>query len=274
VLANDTDADGDSLTAVLVAGPSHGTLTLNADGSYSYKPDADYHGPDSFTYKANDGTADSGSNAKVSIDVTAVDDPPTAVDDAATVAQDARATTIDALANDSDVDGGTKTIAATTHARHGTVATTNAGADLTYTPNPGYCNTRPRDTPDTFSYTLNGGSQATVSITVTCAARLAIGHPTTTVTPRGTEIRLTCLRARCAGTLTLKPTNFNTPLQPAKANPPTRFDLAAGTTRTLRVQIPAASRARLAARHTAVVRATAHLTRGPTTTRLITLTTR
>ena len=59
VLANDTDVDGDALTAVLVSGPAHGSLTLNADGSFTYTPSANYNGPDSFTYKANDGQADS-----------------------------------------------------------------------------------------------------------------------------------------------------------------------------------------------------------------------
>jgi VCBS repeat-containing protein len=59
VLANDTDANLDPLTAVLVTGPSHGTLTLNSDGSFTYVPDADWTGTDSFTYTANDGTVDS-----------------------------------------------------------------------------------------------------------------------------------------------------------------------------------------------------------------------
>ena len=40
-------------------GPAHGTLTLNANGSFTYTPDANYNGTDSFTYQANDGTADS-----------------------------------------------------------------------------------------------------------------------------------------------------------------------------------------------------------------------
>src|SRR5262249_62013629 len=58
VLANDTDANGDALTAVLVSGPAHGTLTLNANGSFTYTPAAGYAGADSFTYKANDGQLD------------------------------------------------------------------------------------------------------------------------------------------------------------------------------------------------------------------------
>src|SRR5207249_8163326 len=60
VLANDTDADRDTLTAVLVSGPSHGTLTLNADGSLVYMPALNFNGTDSFTYKASDGQAQSG----------------------------------------------------------------------------------------------------------------------------------------------------------------------------------------------------------------------
>lgn len=49
VLANDTDSDGDPLTAVLVTGPLHGTLTLNADGSFTYTPSANFNGLDAFT---------------------------------------------------------------------------------------------------------------------------------------------------------------------------------------------------------------------------------
>src|SRR5205814_983214 len=59
VLANDVDVDGDRLTAVLVSGPAHGTLTLNPDGSFTYTPAAGFTGIDTFTYRANDGTADS-----------------------------------------------------------------------------------------------------------------------------------------------------------------------------------------------------------------------
>jgi PKD repeat protein len=56
VLSNDTDANGDSLTAALVNDVTNGTLALNADGSFSYTPVAGFTGDASFTYKAYDGT--------------------------------------------------------------------------------------------------------------------------------------------------------------------------------------------------------------------------
>jgi VCBS repeat-containing protein len=106
VLSNDTDVEGSALSAVLVSGPSHGTLTLNGDGSFSYVPAADYHGADSFSYKADDG-ADSSAVATVSITVDAVNDAPVAGDDTYTTVEDT-ALTISApgvLGNDTDVDG-------------------------------------------------------------------------------------------------------------------------------------------------------------------------
>ena len=79
MLANDTDADGDTLTAAVVANVTHGSLTLNLDGSFTYTPSAGYSGPDSFTYRANDGT-DNSNTVTVSITVTvvAVNHPPVA----------------------------------------------------------------------------------------------------------------------------------------------------------------------------------------------------
>ena len=55
VLANDSDADQDHLTAVLVEGPSRGTLTLNADGSFTYTPNANVSGVDTFRYRRTTG---------------------------------------------------------------------------------------------------------------------------------------------------------------------------------------------------------------------------
>jgi hypothetical protein len=57
VLGNDTDADGDPLTASLVSSAANGTLTLNADGSFGYAPNAGFSGTDGFTYTAHDGEA-------------------------------------------------------------------------------------------------------------------------------------------------------------------------------------------------------------------------
>ena len=70
VLSNDTDADSAALTAKLVDDVQHGTLVLNSNGSFSYTPNNGYAGPDSFTYKANDGLID-GDTATVSLTVTA-----------------------------------------------------------------------------------------------------------------------------------------------------------------------------------------------------------
>ena len=74
VLGNDTDVEGDTLTAGLVSGPVHGTLTLYADGSFTYTPDAGWLGTDSFTYAASDGTANS-NPATVTLTVTAAPAP-------------------------------------------------------------------------------------------------------------------------------------------------------------------------------------------------------
>ena len=74
------------------------------------------------------------------------------------------------MANDTDPDGGPKTIASATQPAHGTVAVAPDNLSLTYTPNPGYCNSNPPASTDDFTYTLNGGSTATVAVTVSCAA--------------------------------------------------------------------------------------------------------
>ena len=77
VLGDDTDRNGDPLTATLESRPQHGTLDLEADGSFTYTPDADFNGSDSFSYRASDGGLES-DPATVTIAVSAVDDPPPA----------------------------------------------------------------------------------------------------------------------------------------------------------------------------------------------------
>jgi hypothetical protein len=69
VLANDTDADGDSLTAILTSSPVNGFLGLQSDGAFSYTPQAGFYGTDSFSYQAHDGATVS-NDAIVTITVT------------------------------------------------------------------------------------------------------------------------------------------------------------------------------------------------------------
>lgn len=76
LLANDSDEDNDTLTVVAVPdSATHGTLTWSSDGSFTYTPEADYHGSDSFRYVASDGNEDD--TATVTLTVTAVNDTPT-----------------------------------------------------------------------------------------------------------------------------------------------------------------------------------------------------
>ncbi|MGA7178783.1 MAG: DUF2341 domain-containing protein [Thiobacillaceae bacterium] len=78
VVANDSDVDSTLLTVALVSGPSHASaFTLNKDGTFSYTPNANFNGTDSFTYVVNDGSADS-NVATATITVNAVNDAPMA----------------------------------------------------------------------------------------------------------------------------------------------------------------------------------------------------
>jgi VCBS repeat-containing protein len=75
VLQGDSDPDGDALTAVNASTPANGTVTLNLNGSFTYTPAANFHGTDSFTYQASDGSLTS-TAATVTITVAAVNDAP------------------------------------------------------------------------------------------------------------------------------------------------------------------------------------------------------
>ncbi len=105
VLANDTDVDADPLSAVLGTGPANGVLSLNADGSFTYTPNANFNGVDTFTYRANDGTVNS-ALATVTITVNPVNDTPVANADAYAGNEDTPLVIAAAgvLANDTDVD--------------------------------------------------------------------------------------------------------------------------------------------------------------------------
>ncbi len=79
VLANDSDADGDALGAVLVQGPAHGVLTLEPNGAFTYRGAVDYTGPDAFTYYATDALGATSATVAVTLVVNPMNDNPVAV---------------------------------------------------------------------------------------------------------------------------------------------------------------------------------------------------
>lgn len=108
VLGNDADPDGDPLAASLVTAPANGDLTLNPDGSFSYRPNRDFNGTDSFTYSAVDPSGALSSPATVTFTVTPVNDVPVAIDDHYTMRSLDIVLSVPppgVLANDSDVEG-------------------------------------------------------------------------------------------------------------------------------------------------------------------------
>jgi PKD repeat protein len=168
-----TDVDGDTLTYSIVTQPPYGTLS-GAAPNVTYTPDTNYHGSDSFSYKANDGTVDS-NVAIVSITVTSVNDASVAQDQSVTTDEDtARAITLVAT----DVDGDTLTYSIVTQPSHGTLGGT--APNMTYTPDANYNGL------DSFTFKANDGTVdsnvAIVSMTVTAIndAPVAQDQPVTT----------------------------------------------------------------------------------------------
>src|SRR5439155_1454140 len=149
VLINDSDVDGDTLSAVLVSQPAHGSLTLNSNGSFSYVPEANYNGSDSFTYKANDAQADS-AIATVRVTITGGNDAPVPFNYRTPSASD---TTLNVAApgvliNDSDVDGDTLSAVLVSQPTHGSL-TLNANGSFSYVPAANYNGS------DSFTYKAN-----------------------------------------------------------------------------------------------------------------------
>jgi VCBS repeat-containing protein len=152
VLANDTDANGDALTAILDSDPAHGTLVLGADGSFSYTPDLDFFGLDTFTYHASDGGLSS-APATVTIEVLESNLAPSAADDVYSVVQ-GNPLPVPApgvLANDSDANGDSLTAVLDGTTAHGTL-TLNADGSFTYTPQSGFYGQ------DSFGYRASDGT--------------------------------------------------------------------------------------------------------------------
>ena len=158
---NDTPSgDGGNVWAVATP-PSHGTVTVNPDGSFIYTPTANYNGPDSFTYTLTDANGDV-STATVNLTVASVNDLPVAVNDTLNATED---TTLNGTlaTNDTPSGDGGNVWAVATQPGHGTV-TVNPDGSFVYTPAANY------NGPDSFTYTLtdaNGDvSTATVNLAV------------------------------------------------------------------------------------------------------------
>ncbi|MBI9115896.1 Ig-like domain-containing protein [Sanguibacter suaedae] len=176
VRANDSDLDEDALAVSVLTGPSHGTLTLAADGTGTYRPNPGYSGPDSFTYRVSDGFGGT-DDATVTI---SVNGSPVAVDDARSTPGDTPVS-VAVLDNDSDPEGDPLTVTATSVPSHGAAAAQLDGT-VVYTPDPGWAGD------DTFTYTVSdaGGLQATATVTVTTANAQPVARPDAVSTAAGT----------------------------------------------------------------------------------------
>lgn len=161
LLTGASDPDGDPLQIQRADWPTHGQLALNADGSLSYTPPADFYGDDQFAYYVSDGGLAT-QLLVASITVTPVNDPPTARDDTATAT---RATALaltgaTLLGNDSDLDGDGLFISAVgpRSSHNGTAEL--AGDIVRYTPPIGFNGI------DSFGYTASDGHGGSATATV------------------------------------------------------------------------------------------------------------
>jgi hypothetical protein len=161
VLENDSDADGDILSALLESDVANGTLILNEDGSFEYMPDPGFFGEDQFQYRTNDGREDSDA-AVATITVLMVNQAPEAVADTFEVSEDSVLTVagMGVLENDSDPDGDPLTVLLETEPESGRVELAKDGSFI-YTPNPDFNGI------DTFAYKANDGFNDSNVVTVT-----------------------------------------------------------------------------------------------------------
>ncbi|EAT15688.1 tandem-95 repeat protein [Desulfuromonas acetoxidans] len=167
VLANDNDLDLDTLTVntTPITDVANGTLTLNADGTFTYAPDANFNGNDSFVYQVSDGAGGT-AQATAYITVIPVNDAPAAADDYYTTDEDITLEvdgSIDPtiLANDNDIDLDTLTVNTTpiTDVANGSL-TLNADGTFTYTPDENFSGN------DSFVYQISDGAGGTAQATV------------------------------------------------------------------------------------------------------------
>ncbi|MCG8604609.1 Ig-like domain-containing protein, partial [bacterium] len=153
---NDIDADGDTLTVAITTPASNGLLSLNGDGSFSYTPDVDFNGLDSFVYTAYD--VNDSSMATVTIQVSSINDPPIALDDLYELQADSIfiVSSPGVLANDSDPDMGGFAGILSQGPTNGAL-TLNPDGSFNYTPDPGFTGS------DSFLYFAEDDSGAASS---------------------------------------------------------------------------------------------------------------
>ncbi len=185
VLANDADAENDTLNAVLNNSVSNGNLTLNANGSFSYTHNGSETTADSFSYRADDGSSSS-DPVTVNITVTPQNDPPVATADIASVSEDSETNSAsgNVLGNDDDIDSATLTVS-----NAATLDSTGAYGTLSILTNGDYTyvldNTNTQvdalnageTLTDTFNYTVSDGSlsdNSTLSITINGATDVVV----------------------------------------------------------------------------------------------------
>ncbi len=175
VLANDTDADGNTLTAILIGGPANAaSFTLNADGSFSYVHNGSETTSDSFSYRTNDGTVD-GNVATVAITVTPVNDAPVlapignrSTDEDALLSISVTSSDIDTPSNGLSLNVGGLPAGATF------VNTGNGTGQLSWTPADGQQGTYSV----TFTVSDNGSPSLSDSETITITVREVNDAPT------------------------------------------------------------------------------------------------
>ena len=165
------------LTYTVVSGPSHGQLDGTGD-ALTYTPNADYNGPDSFTFRVNDGGKNS-NTATVQLNVTAVNDAPSANDDTFTADEDAAAAEVNVTGNDTDVENDALTVTEVGSASHGT-ATVVAGV-VRYAPAANYHGA------DSFSYTVSDGNGGTATATVNVTVNSVNDAPSATADSAETD---------------------------------------------------------------------------------------
>jgi VCBS repeat-containing protein len=172
LLATAADIDSPTLTGTIVAGPQHGTLSVNADGSFSYLANANYFGADAFTYKVSDGALDS-NVATVNLTITAVNDAPVAADVSVNTLEDILAT-FNLVATDVDTAAANLQFVIQTQPQHGSLVQ-NADGSFSYVPTTNFNGS------DSFTYKVNDGqldsNVATVSINVTPVNDAPVANP-------------------------------------------------------------------------------------------------